>query len=70
MSEERLKFTTDYILVCLQNATELRKDALRSTAETELTLLTLAIEEAAKGFVVVFERRLAAEGIDPSSPES
>jgi hypothetical protein len=70
MAGERLEFSADDVLICLKNAAELRKDALRSSAETELTLLTLSIEEAAKGFVVVFERRLAAEGIDPSSPDS
>jgi hypothetical protein len=70
MTSGRLAFTNDDVLICLENASELRKDALKTTTETELTLLTLCIEEAAKGFVVVFERRLAAQGIDPSSSES
>jgi hypothetical protein len=70
MAGKRLEFSPDDVLVCLENAAELRRDALRSSAETELVLLTLSIEEAAKGFAVVFERKLALEGVDPSSTES
>lgn len=70
MPQDRLEFTSDDLLACLENAEALRKDALRSSPETELVLLTFSIEEAAKGFVIAFEHMLAVDGVDPSSAES
>jgi hypothetical protein len=70
MTGVRLEFSEGDVLLCLGNAAGLREDALRSSRETELVLLTFSIEEAAKGFVIVFERKLASEGVDPGSAAS